>query len=34
MPELDTADGYFVVLGAIILICALLYARFRRDGWV
>jgi magnesium transporter len=34
MPELKTRDGYFVVVGVIFLICALLYRRFRRFGWL
>jgi len=34
MPELRTQYGYYVVLGVILFICALLYARFRRVGWL
>ena len=34
MPELDWRYGYFVVLGAIAVICALLFARFKRIGWL
>lgn len=34
MPELKTEYGYFVVVGVIALICALLYRRFRRAGWL
>ena len=34
MPELKTKDGYFVILAVIVLICALLYRRFRRVGWL
>lgn len=34
MPELDTRYGYFVVVGVIAAICALLYARFKRSGWL
>lgn len=34
MPELKTEYGYFVVLCVIFLICALLYRRFRRVGWL
>ena len=34
MPELDTRYGYFVVVGLIALICAILYIRFRRAGWL
>lgn len=34
MPELTWRYGYFAVLAAIGLICGLLYARFRRIGWL
>ena len=34
MPELDWRYGYFDVLGAIAAICALLFARFKRIGWL
>ncbi|HLY55365.1 MAG TPA: magnesium and cobalt transport protein CorA [Stellaceae bacterium] len=34
MPELKTEYGYFVVLGAIALVCVLLYAWFRRLKWL
>jgi len=34
MPELDTRYGYFVVLAAIVLICAWLYFRFKRARWL
>ena len=34
MPELTMRYGYFVVIGVIAGICALLYARFRRSGWL
>jgi magnesium transporter len=34
LPELEWRYGYFVVLGAIALICALLFVRFRRIGWL
>src|SRR5262245_12911 len=34
MPELEWRFGYFVVIGVIITICATLYWRFRRNGWV
>ncbi len=34
MPELDTRYGYFVVIGVIAAICVLLYARFKRSGWL
>ena len=34
MPELRTRYGYFVVLGVISIICALLYVRFRKLKWL
>ncbi len=34
MPELTWQYGYFAVLGAIAVICGLLYRRFRRAGWL
>jgi magnesium transporter len=34
MPELNWHYGYFIVLGAILLICALLYWRFKKAGWL
>lgn len=34
MPELKTEFGYFVVLAVIAAICTLLYARFKRLGWL
>jgi len=34
MPELEWAYGYYIVLGAILGICGLLYLRFKRNGWV
>ena len=34
MPELQWHYGYPVVLGSIVLLCALLYWRFRRSGWL
>ena len=34
MPELTWRYGYFIVLGAIAGICALLFQRFRRIGWL
>ena len=34
MPELDSRHGYFVVLAAIGVICAALYARFKSVGWL
>ncbi len=34
MPELKTQYGYFVVLAVIVTVCTLLYARFKRVGWL
>jgi magnesium transporter len=34
MPELSTRYGYYVVLGVIVALCALLYRRFRKSGWL
>jgi len=34
MPELTWRYGYFVVLAAIVLICGLLYWRFKKAGWL
>ena len=34
MPELGTRYGYFVVIGVIVAICVILYARFKRSGWL
>jgi magnesium transporter len=34
MPELHWRFGYPLVLGVIVLICAVLYWRFRRSGWL
>ncbi len=34
MPELKTRYGYYVVLGVITIICALLYSRFKRARWL
>jgi magnesium transporter len=34
MPELKWRFGYFLVLGGITGICAMLYWRFRRNGWL
>jgi len=34
MPELHLRYGYFLVLGAIVVICLWLYDRFRRTGWL
>lgn len=34
MPELHVKYGYFIVLGAILVICLWLYDRFKRTGWL
>jgi magnesium transporter len=34
MPEVHFKYGYFVVLGAMLVICLWLYGRFRRTGWL
>lgn len=34
MPELKWQYGYYLVLSGIIGICGVLYARFKRDGWL
>ncbi|WP_082487846.1 MULTISPECIES: magnesium and cobalt transport protein CorA [Methylobacterium] len=34
MPELKWRYGYFVVLGGIFTACAVLYWRFRKNGWL
>jgi magnesium transporter len=34
MPELCWYYGYFVILGAIFVICGLLYVRFRKLKWL
>jgi magnesium transporter len=34
MPELKTQYGYFVVVGVIVLLCAVLYLRFKRARWL
>lgn len=34
LPELHWRYGYFVVLGGIALVCALLFVRFKRIGWL
>jgi magnesium transporter len=34
MPELKTRYGYFIVTGIIVLICVLLYIRFKRMKWL
>ncbi|MCO5092448.1 magnesium/cobalt transporter CorA [Bosea sp. (in: a-proteobacteria)] len=34
MPELELAYGYYGVLAVIVISCAVLYWRFRRNGWL
>ena len=34
MPELKWRGGYFAILGVMAAICATLYWRFRRAGWL
>ena len=34
MPELEWEYGYFAVMSAILIVCAALYWRFRRVGWL
>jgi hypothetical protein len=34
MPELEWQYGYFSVIGTILLVCAGLFWRFRRVGWL
>jgi len=34
MPELKTHYGYYVVLSVIVTCCAVLYWRFKRNGWL
>jgi magnesium transporter len=34
MPELEWQYGYFSVIGTILLVCAALFWRFRRVGWL
>ena len=34
MPELGWRYGYLVVIAAMALVCALLYRRFKRIGWL
>ncbi len=34
MPELETRFGYFVVIGFIAVVCATLYYKFRKAGWL
>ena len=34
MPELHVRGAYFILLGAVAAICATLYWRFRKHGWI
>ena len=34
MPELDTAYGYFVVVGLIVIACFYLFVRFKKAKWL
>ena len=34
MPELTWHYGYYFVMGLIVVLCAVLYWRFRRSGWL
>jgi magnesium transporter len=34
MPELEMQYGYYVVIGVILTSCAVLYWRFKRNGWL
>lgn len=34
MPELDTAYGYFVVLGVMLMFCLFLFVRFKKAKWL
>ena len=34
MPELHWKYGYYAVIGAIVVLCAFLYSRFKRFGWL
>jgi magnesium transporter len=34
MPELDSPYGYYVVLAAMVVICAGLYAKFKQSRWL
>jgi magnesium transporter len=34
MPELKWAHGYYVVVGAMLIICTALFVRFKRAGWL
>lgn len=34
MPELKSEYGYYVVIGAILTLCAILYSSFKKTGWL
>jgi len=34
MPELETRFGYWVVVALMLVICLMLYRRFKRVGWL
>ena len=34
MPELRVGGAYFVVLGVVVAVCATLFWRFRKHGWL
>jgi len=34
MPELKTEYGYYVVIAVILTLCAILYYRFKKTGWL
>jgi len=34
MPELEWEYGYFTIIGTILVVCAALFWRFRRVGWL
>lgn len=34
MPELTWKYGYFIVIGAIVLVCMYLYSKFHKAGWL
>jgi magnesium transporter len=34
MPELETRYGYYIIVGTMLMICGVLYYRFKRSGWL
>src|SRR5262249_20165020 len=34
MPELEFEFGYYVVIAVILVLCGILYWRFRKNGWL